>query len=95
MDALQRSLISQAQKHPQAQSPEPPFANYDALSQKHTVQAHNMMFILPEFQQFQHIFKRNDPQIWQASTDDSLTQGALMLEQAYNQCLRRLDNALG
>jgi hypothetical protein len=54
-----------------------------------------MMFILPEFQQFQHIFKRNDPQIWQASTDDSLTQGALMLEQAYNQCLRRLDNPLG
>ena len=53
---------------------------------------HNSYFILPEFQQFQHTFKRLDPTLIGKLTDANLKDGAKYLEINYRQCLHRLEN---
>ena len=50
------------------------------------------MFILPEYQQFKHVFRKIDPRFVDNLSDDNLSQCAAYLRRAYLQCLRRLEN---
>ena len=50
------------------------------------------MFILPEYQQFKHIFRKIDARFINNLSDNNLSQCAAYLHRAYLQCLRRLEN---
>ena len=59
------------------------FADYDNLT--YQPQGVPNMFILPEYQQFQHIFKKVDSHIFtRLSSDERLSHAASQLEQAYH-----------
>mmetsp|Transcript_6596 Transcript_6596/g.4760 ORF Transcript_6596/g.4760 Transcript_6596/m.4760 type:complete len:97 (+) Transcript_6596:805-1095(+) len=53
------------------------------------------MFILPEYQQFKHIFRRIDPYLIANLTEENLKSKTKELFDAYKQCLRRLENSNG
>ena len=75
MDALQRSLILQEKQTAPAHSELHAFGDYDNLSSRVAVVPN--MFILPEYSQFSHIFKRVEPNVFKSLVnDEGLQQSA-------------------
>jgi len=50
---------------------------------------------LPEFQKFQHTFRKLNPRLLPNLNDQNLWESAGYLEQNYRQCLIRLENPRG
>ena len=80
MDAFQRSQVSETQGEAIVENlveDSLSQANYDNLGlRKRTRQS--QMFILPEYQQIQHIFKRIDPKLVAKITDDRTLEAAAL-----------------
>ena len=62
-------------------------AQYELIKQKGEI-----MFTLPEFQQFKHIFRKIDPRFVNNLCEENIEKCAAYLLRAYSQCLRRLEN---
>ena len=50
---------------------------------------------MPEFQKFQHTFRKLNPRLLKGLDDNNLWESAGYLEQNYRQCLVRLENPRG
>lgn len=75
-------------------------ARYDNINERCILQAarakQGLMFILPEYQQMEHIFRKIDPSLTSRITDEaSLEKAAVSLHQSYLSCLQRLENPTG
>lgn len=68
------------------------FGDYDNLNTKRSEMVNNT-FQLLEYQQIQHSFHWIDPELMKiVPKEGGLDIAAKVLEQAYQQCLRRCDN---
>ena len=68
------------------------YNNLSALASNYNLGSKQQFFILPEFQKFQHTFKKLNPGLVSRLTDQNLLETARYLEMNYRQCLHRLEN---
>ena len=68
------------------------YNNLSALASNYNLGSKQQFFILPEFQKFQHTFKKLNPGLISRLTDSNLLEAARYLELNYRQCLHRLEN---
>lgn len=68
------------------------YNNLSALASSYNLGSKQQFFILPEFQKFQHTFKKLNPGLVSRLTDQNLLETARYLEMNYRQCLHRLEN---
>ena len=68
------------------------YNNLSALASSYNLGSKQQFFILPEFQKFQHTFKKLNPGLISRLTDQNLLETARYLELNYRQCLHRLEN---
>ena len=70
------------------------YNNLEALASNYNLST-KQFFILPEFQKFQHTFKKLNSNLITRLTDQNLLESARYLELNYRQCLHRLENPTG